>query len=39
MLNERNGQVAPHGLLTLILAFSQYLVRVRNKNTYAMAEE
>ena len=32
-----NGSVAPHGLPDLILASSQFLVRIDNENKYTMA--
>jgi hypothetical protein len=34
---DRNGPAAPHGLPALILAFSQFSVRIRNENTCTLA--
>ena len=33
----RKGLAAPHGFPDLILTSSQFLVRIRNENTYTMA--
>jgi hypothetical protein len=36
-LHHSNGPAAPHGLPALILASSQFLVRIDNENKYTMA--